>query len=73
MVRAMCGVQLMDRNRSTDFMFMLGLSETIDQLAMANSVCWYHHVLWRKGGHVLRRALDFVVKGQRKKGRVERT
>ena len=29
MVRAMCGVQLKDRNRSTDLMFMLGLSETI--------------------------------------------
>ena len=39
MVRAMCGVQLKDRKRSTDLMFMLGLNETIDQLTMANSVC----------------------------------
>ena len=38
MVRAMCGVQLKDIKRSTDLMFMLGLKETIDQLAMANSV-----------------------------------
>ena len=38
MVRAMCRVQLKDRKRSIDFMFMLGLKETIDQLAMANSV-----------------------------------
>ena len=38
MVRAMCGVQLKDRKRSTDLMFMLGLNETIDQLAMVNSV-----------------------------------
>ena len=39
MVRAMCAVQLKDRKRSTDLMFMLGLKETIDQQAMANSVC----------------------------------
>ena len=50
-------------------MFMLGLSETIDQLAMANSVRWYGLVLRREDGHVLRRALDFEVEGQRKKGR----
>ena len=31
---------------------------------MANSVCWY--------GNVLRRALDFEVEGQRKKGRPKR-
>ena len=37
MVRAMCGVQLKDRKRSKDLMLMLGLNETIDQLAMANS------------------------------------
>ena len=41
-------------------MFMFGLNETMDQLAMANSVCWY--------GHVLGRALDFEVEDQRKIG-----
>ena len=73
MVRAVCGVQLKDRQRSTDLMFMLELSETIDQLTMANSVHWYGHVLKREDGHVLRRALDFEVEGQRKKGRPKRT
>ena len=58
--------------KNTYLMFMLGLCETIDQLAVANSVCWYGHVLWREDGHVLRRALDFVVDGQRKKGRLQR-
>ena len=43
MVRAMCRVQLKDRNRSMDLMLMLGFNETIDQLAMANSACWYGH------------------------------
>ena len=38
MVRAMCGVHLKDRKRSTYLMLMLGLNETIGQLAMANSI-----------------------------------
>ena len=51
---------------------MLGLKETIYQLPMANSVHWYGHVLRREDGRVLRRALDFEVEGQRKKGRPKR-
>ena len=73
MVIAMCGVQLKDRKRSTDLMIMLGLNETIDQLAMANNVCWNGHVLKREDDYFLRRALDFEVGGQRKKGRSKRT
>ena len=41
-------------------MFMLGLHETIDQMPMANIVRWH--------GLVLRMALYFEVKGQRRKG-----
>ena len=59
--------------RSMDLMFMLSLNETIGQLAIANSVHLYGHVLRREDGHVLRRALDFEVEGQRKKGRPKRT
>ena len=72
MVRAICGVQLKDRKRYTDLMLMLGLNETIDQISMANSVCWCGHVLCRDDGHVLR-ALDLEVEGQRKKGMTKRT
>ena len=46
-------------------MFILGLNETIDQLAMTNSVHWYDHVL--------RRAINFEVEGQRKQGSLKRT
>ena len=73
MVRAMCGVQLKGRKRSKDLMLMLGLNETIDQLAMSNSVRWYGHVLRREDSHVLRRVLHFVIECQRKKGRLKRT
>ena len=72
-MRAMCGVQLKDRKRSMDLMFMLSLMETMNQMALANSVCWYGHVMRREDGHVMRRALDFEVEGQRKKGRPKRT
>ena len=46
-------------------MLFLGLSETIDQLAVTNSVHWYCHLLSREDGHVLRRALYFEVEGQK--------
>ena len=55
------------------FYVMLGLKETMDRLAMTDSVRWYGHVLRREDGHVLRRALDFEVEGQRKKGRPKMT
>ena len=61
----MCGVQLKHRKRSTDLMSMLCLKETMDQLAIANSVRWYDDVLRREDGHVLRRALSFEVEGKR--------
>ena len=67
MVSAMCGVHLKDRKRSTN------LNETINQLAIANSVRWYGHMLMRENGHVMRRKYDFEDKGQRKKGWPKRT
>ena len=73
MVRAMFGVQLKDRKRSMDLMFMLSFNETMYQFTMANSVHWYGHVLRREDGHVLRRVLEFEVEGQRKKRRQKRT
>ena len=48
MVRTMCGVQLRDSKTSMDLMFILGLGEAMDQLAMANSVRWYGHMLRRE-------------------------
>ena len=64
-VRAMCGVQHKDRKRSTDF--MLGLSETINHLSMANCLLVWSCVEGREGGHVVR------LKGQRKKAKLKRT
>ena len=71
MVREMCGVQLKDRAKVLTL--MLGLSETLDQLSMVNSVRWYGHVLRGEKGHVLGRTLHFEVVGQGEKGRLKRT
>ena len=73
MVRAMCGAKLMERRRTEDLMEMLGLKETVVQMAKANGVRWYGHVLRRDDDHVLRKALEFEVKGKRKRGRPRKT
>ena len=51
-----------DRGPSGD----VGLKETVVQMAKANGVRWYKHVLRRDDGHVLRKALEFDVKGNGK-------
>ena len=73
MVRAMCGAKLMEKRRTQDLMEMLGLKETVVQMAKANGVKWYKHVLRRDDWHVLRKALEFEVKGKRKQGRPKKT
>ena len=40
---------------------------------MADSVHWYGRVLRREDGHILRRALNFEVEGQRNKEMPKRT
>ena len=44
------------------------LKETVVQMAKANGVGWYGHVLRRDDRHVLRKALEFEVKGKWKRG-----
>ena len=69
----MCGAKLMAKKRTEDLMEMLGLKETVVQMAKANGVRCYGHVLRRDDGHVLRKALEFKVKGKRKQGRPKKT
>ena len=42
-------------------------------MAKANGVRWYVHVLRKDDGHVLRKVLEFEVKGKRKRGRPKKT
>ena len=69
MVRAMYGAKVMEKKRTEDLMEMLGLKEMVVQTAKANGVRWYEHVSRRDDGHVLRKALEFEMKGKRKRGR----
>ena len=70
MVRAICSTKI---EKELNLIWLLRLNETIDQFAVAKNVHWYGHVLRRKDGHVLRRALEFEAEIQRKKGRPKRT
>ena len=50
-------------------MTLLGLKDTLDELARASGVRCYGHVLRRVNDDVLRRPLDFEVTGKRGRGR----
>ena len=68
MVRAMCSQKVVNRKMTEEQMDMLGLKKTIDQLATANGVRWYGHVLRRDDDSVLRVAMNLEVRGNRKQG-----
>ena len=56
----------MEKQRTEDLLEILGLKETVVQMAKAYGVRCYGHVLRRDDGHVLRKVLEFKVKGKRK-------
>jgi len=45
MARAMCGAKLLDKKNTGGLMNMLGLRETVENLAKASRGWWYGHVL----------------------------
>ena len=53
-------------DRGDLLMEMLRLKEAVVQMAKAYGVRWYLHVLRRDDWHVLKKALEFEVKGKRK-------
>ena len=59
MVRVIGGAKLMEKKRTEDLMEMLGLKETVVQMAKVNGVRWYGHkiMLKRDDGHVLRKSI----------------
>ena len=73
MMRAMCGVKIIEKRRSQELMSLLGIKDTLDGLARASGVRWYGHVLRRDNGDVFRRVLDFAVAGRRGRGRPNMT
>ena len=73
MVRNTCRVALMDMKSTRELLQMSNLNETMDQLAKANGVRWYGHVLRKEKKNLLRRALDLKAKGARQRGRPKKT
>ena len=73
MMRAMCGVKLIEKGRNQNLRSFLALKDTLDGLARASVLRWYGHVLRRDNGDVLRRELDFEVTGRRESGRPKMT
>ena len=45
MIRAMCGVKLLDRRNCEELMDNLGIKESFDRMAKASSLRWCSHVL----------------------------
>ena len=73
MMRAMCGVKIIEKRKSKELMSLLGLKNTSDGLSRAIGVRRYEHVLRRDNGDALRRELDFEVAGRRGRGRPNMT
>ena len=48
MIRAMCGVKLLDRRTSKELMDMFAIKESLDRIAKASSMRRYGHVLKKK-------------------------
>ena len=69
MMRAMCGVEMIEKRGSQEYMSLLGLTDTLDRLARASGVRWYGPALKRDNGDALRRVLDLEVAGRRGRGR----
>ena len=66
MIRAMCGMKLLDRRNSEELMDMLGIKKFLDRMAKASSIRWYGHVLRKEDENVIVKTLKFEVSGSRK-------
>ena len=45
MMRALCGVEMIEKRRSQELMSLLGLKDTLNGPARASGVRWFGHVL----------------------------
>ena len=73
MIRTISGVKLMERKNIDDLMDMLGLDETMNKKAKDNGVRWCEHVSKKEDHDILRKASEFKLDGQKKRGRSKMT
>ena len=71
MLKAMCGVKLLDRKKKTkntgNLMTKLDLIVLMEMAAKANALRWFGHVL-RIEDNSVKMALNFEMRGKRTKG-----
>ena len=60
MIRATCGVKLLDQRNSEELM---DIKESLNRMAKASSMQWYDHVLRKEDENVTVKALKFEVSG----------
>ena len=58
LIRAMCGVKLIDRRNSEELMDMLGIKKSLDRMAKASNTWWYGHVLRKEDENVIVKVLN---------------
>ena len=68
MIRAMCGVKLLDRRNSEELMDKLGIKESLDRMSKASSIHWYGFALRKEDKNVIVTVLKFEVSGSRGRG-----
>ena len=73
MIRALCGVNLLDQRSSEELIDMLGIKKSLDRMAKARSMRWYGHVLRKEDENVIVKALKFEVSGSRERRRPKQT
>ena len=67
-VREMCSIKLVDKKNTVELMDMLRLKKAADNLARANCVRQYSHVLRQPEKDVLMKAMVHEVDGKCKQG-----
>ena len=60
-VSAICVLKIVASRNINILIYILGFNEVMDQLAKANDLHWYGHVLNRKDRHSLKIAMTFEV------------
>jgi len=72
MVRWICGIKLKNRFRSKELRERLGIDD-IALVLQQNRLHWYGHVLRKEDDNLVKKCMEYKVKGPRPRGRPKRT
>ena len=72
MLRLMTGFKIEDRKRNEDIRSMLGV-DSVENCLQRERLRWYGHVMRRPEEAEVRKAMDWKIEGEKKKGRAMKT